>query len=189
MATYINAGSIRPGMIINHNKNIWRVMTFETVKPGKGGAYAQVKMRNLTQGNQTEVRFRTEEKVERAVLEQVEMEYLYEDTAGFCFMNLQSYEQMFFNKEILEDAMDYLVPNTKVKIEFNEGKPIGIELPRIVELTVTKTDPLMKTATITSQSKPATLETGKVVQVPAFIEEGEKVRVDTAEGKYMERAK
>jgi elongation factor P len=164
-------------------------MAMETVKPGKGGAYAQVKMRNIVQGNQQEARFRTEEKVERAVLEQVEMEYLYLDNAGYCFMNLGTYEQMFMTKDTLGGAVDYLTPNTKVKIEFHDDKPLGVELPRVVELRITKTEPLMKGATITNQNKPATLETGKVINVPPFIEEGEKVRVDTAEGRYLERAK
>ena len=189
MAVFLNAGSIRTGMIIIYNKQLCRVMAMEHVKPGKGGAYAQVKMRNIIAGNQQEVRFRTEEKVERAVMEQVEMEYLYLDSAGHCFMNMQSYEQMFLEKDILGDAMDYLTPNTKVKVDFHDGKPIGVELPRVVELRIVKTEPLMKTATITNQNKPATLETGKVINVPPFVGEGEVVRVDTEEGRYLERAK
>ncbi|MDH4182710.1 MAG: elongation factor P [Nitrospinota bacterium] len=189
MAVNINAGSIRPGMVIMYNKQLCRVMSMETVKPGKGGAYAQVKMRNIIQGNQQEVRFRTEEKVERAVLEQTDMEYLYEDASGYCFMNVETYEQMFMSKDALGDAVDYLTPNTKVRIEFHDGAPIGVELPRVVELKIVKTEPMMKTATITNQNKPATLETGKVINVPPFVGEGEVVRVDTAEGRYLERAK
>ncbi|VAX22686.1 Translation elongation factor P, partial [hydrothermal vent metagenome] len=151
--------------------------------------YAQMKLRNVLQGTQTDTRMRTEEKIERAVLEQVEMEYLYDDPAGYCFMNTENYEQVFLNTELLGDAMDYLLPNTKVKVEYFDEKPIGVELPRVVELKITETEPIMKTATITSTPKPATLETGKVVAVPQFISVGEKIRVDTAEGKYLERAK
>lgn len=189
MAVYINAGSLRVGYVIKYNNQLWRVMAVETVKPGKGGAYAQTKLRNLIQGNQTEVRLRTEEKVERASLEQVEMEYLYEDPAGHCFMNTESYEQVFLPADLLEDALGYMAPNTKVVVEYHEETPIGVELPRVVELTITETEPMMKTATVTSSPKPATLETGKVISVPQFIDVGEKVRVDTVEGKYIERAK
>ena len=126
MAVYINAGQVRVGHIIKYNNNLWRVMTLETVKPGKGGAYAQLKLRNIIQGNQTDVRMRTEEKVERASLEQVEMEYLYEDPAGHCFMNTETYEQVFLSGDFLEGTIDYLTPNTKVKVEYYESDPIGI---------------------------------------------------------------
>lgn len=189
MATYINAGQIRVGYKIIYDNQLWRVMAVEHVKPGKGGAYAQLKLRNVIQGNQTETRLRTEEKVERAALEQMEMEYLYEDQAGFCFMNTSTYEQVFLSGDLMEGIKDYLLPNTKVMVEYYNGEPIGVELPRVVELTVTETEPVMKTATITSTPKPATLETGKVINVPQFISVGEKIRVDTVEGKYMERAK
>lgn len=189
MAAYINAGGIRVGFHIVYDKQLWRVMAADYVKPGKGGAYAQLKLRNVLLGNQTEVRLRNEEKVERATLEQVEMEYLYEDPAGHCFMNTETYEQVFLSGDILEGTIQYLLPNTKVQVEYYDGKPIGVEPPRVVELTVVETDPMMKTATITSSQKPAKLETGLTVNVPQFIDVGEKVRVDTIEGKYLERAK
>lgn len=189
MAVFINAGQIKVGHSIVYDKQLWRVMAVEHVKPGKGGAYAQVKLRNVLQGNQTDTRLRTEEKIERAVLEQVEMEYLYEDPAGHCFMNTENYEQIFLSEKLLGDAMGYLLANTTIKVEYFNGNPIGVELPRVIELTITETEPVMKTATITSTPKPATLETGKVVAVPQFISVGEKIRVDTAEGKYLERAK
>jgi len=189
MAVYINAGSIRVGYLIIYDKQLWRVMGAEHVKPGKGGAYAQVKLRNIIQGNQTEVRLRTEEKVERASLEQHEMEYLYEDPAGYCFMNTETYEQVFLSGDILEGTKEYLLPNTKVQVEYYDGKPLGVEPPRVVELTIVETDPAMKTATITSSPKPAKLETGLSIMVPQFVEVGDKVRVDTAECKYIERVK
>jgi len=189
MAVYINAGQIRVNYKIIYDKQLWRVMAVEHVKPGKGGAYAQLKLRNVIQGNQTEVRMRTEEKVERAEMEQIEMEYLYEDPAGYCFMNTSTYEQVFLNAGFLEGVIDYLLPNTKVMVEYYKGEALGVEPPRVVELEVTETEPVMKTATLTSTPKPATLETGKVINVPQFINVGDRVRVDTAEGKYMERAK
>ncbi|MBI4665461.1 MAG: elongation factor P [Nitrospinae bacterium] len=189
MAAVINAGSVRVGYLIIYDKQLWRVMATEHVKPGKGGAYAQLKLRNVLQGNQTEVRLRTEEKVERAALEQHEMEYLYEDPAGFCFMNTESYEQVFFSKDDLAGVLEYLLPNTRVQVEYYDGKAIGVTPPRMVELRVVETEPSLKTATITSTPKPAKLETGLIVQVPQFVEVGEKIRVDTTEGKYMERVK
>ncbi len=189
MAVRINAGSLKVGFHITYEGKLCRVMAMETVKPGKGGAFAQLKLRYVEQGNQTDVRLRTEEKVERAVLEQKEMEYLYEDTSGHCFMDSQTYEQEFLSPDVLGSALDYLLPNTKVSAEYYDGRLIGIELPRMVELTITDTAPVMKTATITSSPKPATLETGLVVSVPQFVESGEKIRVDTAEGKYVERVK
>ena len=189
MATQVNAGSLKVGNRIIYDKQLYRVMNVDWVKPGKGGAFAQLKLRNVIQGNQTDVRLRTEEKVERAILEQIEMEYLYEDPAGYCFMNTENYEQVFLNADFLGDAIDYLLPNTKVSVEYHDDKPIGVELPRVVELTVTETDPIMKTATVTSSPKPATLETGKTISVPQFIEIGEIIRVDTQEGKYVERVK
>lgn len=189
MAAMINAGSLKVGNRIIHEKQLFRVMSIDWVKPGKGGAFAQLKLRNIIQGNQTDLRLRTEEKVERAVLEQIEMEYLYEDPAGHCFMNTESYEQVFLSAKLLENVMDYLLPNTKVKVEYHDDKPIGVEPPRLVELEVTETDPIMKTATVTSSPKPAKLETGMTIAVPQFIEVGEKIRVDTQEGKYVERVK
>ncbi len=189
MAAYINAGSVRVGNRIIYDKQLYRVMAVEHVKPGKGGAYAQMKLRNVIQGNQTDVRLRTEEKVERATLEQVKMEYLYEDPAGYCFMNSESYDQVFLSKNDLGDALDYLTSNTVAQVEYYDGKPIGVEIPRVVELEVTETEPTMKTATVTGSPKPATLETGKVINIPQFVNVGDKVRVDTAEGKYIERAK
>ncbi|MGK7345596.1 MAG: elongation factor P [Candidatus Nitrospinota bacterium M3_3B_026] len=189
MATYINAGQIRSGYKIILDGQLWRVMAVDHVKPGKGGAYAQLKLRNVIQGNQTETRLRTDEKVERAEMEQVEMEYLYEDQAGLCFMNTSTYEQVFLGGSLVEGVKEYLLSNTKVMVEYYNGEPIGVEPPRVVELAVTDTEPVMKTATITSTPKPATLETGVVINVPQFINVGDRVRVDTVEGKYMERAK
>ena len=117
------------------------------------------------------------------------MEYLYSDPSGFCFMNSETYEQIFIDDDIIADAKQYLLPNTKVKVEFHEGKPIGLELPEMVELTVQDTEPQMKGATASGSGKPATLETGLVVTVPQFVGIGEKVRVSTTSGEYLERVK
>lgn len=189
MASYLNAGSLKVGHNIIYNGKLCRVMNVDWVKPGKGGAYAQLKLRYVIEGNQTDVRLRSDEKVERASLEQIEMEYLYEDPAGQCFMDTSSYEQVFLDKDLLGNAMEYLLPNTRVSVEYFNGKPIGVELPRSVELVITETEPVMKTATITSSPKPATLETGKQIMVPQFIETGEKIRIDTVSGEYIERVK
>ena len=189
MAAYISGNGIRPGFVIVYNKELYRVMKAEHRTPGNLRAFCQAKLRSLKNGTQTEVKFRADEQIERANLEQAEMEYLYSDPAGYCFMDSQTYEQIFMDDDIIADAKQYLLPNTKVKVEFHEGKPIGLELPEIVELTVEDTEPQMKGATASGSGKPATLETGLVVTVPQFVGIGEKVRVSTTSGQYLERAK
>jgi elongation factor P len=189
MGKYVNGNGVRPGYVIIYNKDLYRVMASEHRSPGKGRAFCQVKLRNLKNGTQTEVKFRADEQVERAVLEQAGMEYLYSDPSGYCFMNSETYEQIFIDDDIISDAKKYLLPNTKVKVEFHEDKPIGIELPEFVELAVEDTEPQMKGATASGSGKPATLETGLVVTVPQFVGIGEKVRVSTTSGEYLERVK
>jgi elongation factor P len=135
-----------------------------------------------------ENRFSSEDKVEKAILEEVEMEYLYDDGEYYYFMNTENYEQMHLMKDLLGDVVNYLIPQAKVAVEFYEGKPISVELPPVVDLLVVETEPSLKGATVSNVTKPAKLETGLVVQVPAFITEGEKIRVNTAEGTYQERA-
>lgn len=189
MGKYVSGNGIRPGYVIVHNKELYRVMTSEHRSPGKGRAFCQAKLRNLKNGTQTEVKFRSDEDVERAVLEQAEMEFLYSDSSGYCFMNTETYEQVFIEEQIIGDAKLYLLPNTKVKVEFHEEKAIGLGLPEMVELTVEDTEPQMKGATASGSGKPATLETGLVVTVPQFVGIGEKVRVSTTSGEYLERVK
>ena len=189
MAKYINGNGIRPGFVIVYNKELYRVMTAEHRTPGNKRAFCQAKLRNLKNGTQTEVKFRADEDIERVTLEQAEMEYLYSDASGYCFMNSETYEQMFIDDEIIGDAKQFLRPNTKVKIEFHEDKPIGLERPETVDLTVEETEPQMKGATASGSGKPATLETGLVVTVPQFVDVGEKVRVSTSSGDYLERVK
>ncbi|MBI3328915.1 MAG: elongation factor P, partial [Nitrospinae bacterium] len=132
-------------------------------------------------------RFRSEDKIDRAVLDQVEMEYLYQDGNQYCFMNAESFEQVFLNKDVLGDTLPFLKPNGRIFVDFYEGKPVSIEVPMTVDLEVVQTEPGIKGATATRTTKPATLETGLMVQVPVFIERGDVIRIDTAEKKYLER--
>jgi elongation factor P len=185
----IPATQLRTGMAIMHEGNLCRVMKVQHITPGNWRGMVQVKLRNLKTGNSLEYRFRSEDRVERASLEQHEVEFLYKDAGGFHFMNTETYEQFALQEELLGDNVYYLIPNIKIQMEFNEGNPVGIEMPMTVDLKVIATDPGLKGATATNSGKPATLETGLVVQVPQFISEGEVIRVDTAEGKYLERAK
>ncbi|MEC7641346.1 MAG: elongation factor P [Nitrospinota bacterium] len=189
MATYINGNGIRAGFVIKYNNDLCRVLNSEHRTPGNKRAFMQVKLRRLKDGIQTEVKFRADEQVERAALEQAEMEYLYNDPSGYCFMNCESYEQIFLEDELVSTVKDFLLPNNKVQVEFHEGKPIGIALPEAVELQVVDTEPRLKGATVSGSPKPATLETGYVVNVPQFIDVGEVVRVSTTSGEYLERAK
>jgi elongation factor P len=145
-------------------------------------------MRSLRSGSMIEHRFSSEDKIERVALDEQEMEYLYDDGEDYYFMNTETFEQMQLSKDLLGDSVNYLVANMKVNVEFYEGRAISVELPASVELTVTETEPGLKGATVSNVTKPATLETGLVVQVPAFINQGERIRVSTSEGAYLERA-
>jgi len=185
----IPATQLRPGMAIIHEGNLCRVMKVQHITPGNWRGMVQVRLRNLATGNSLEHRFRSEDRIDRASLEQHEVEFLYADATGYHFMNTESYEQFHLTAEGLGDNIYYLTPNVRVKVEFNEGSPVGLDMPLTVDLKVVSTDPGLKGATATNSGKPATLETGLVVQVPQFISEGEFVRIDTAEGKYLERAK
>lgn len=181
------ATQLRRGMTIVHNGDLYKVVSFQHVTPGNWRGMVQTKLRNLKTGSLIEYRFRSEDRVERVVLEETEMEYLYNDATDYYFMNTETYEQISIPAEILGDSVFYLTPNTKIQVEFYEGKPVGIELPLVVELKVVSTEPTLKGATVDRGSKPATLETGLVVQVPPFIQEGDVIKVDTTEGKYLSR--
>ncbi|HEX6466511.1 MAG TPA: elongation factor P [Terriglobales bacterium] len=184
----IPATQMRPGMIIKHNNDLHLVFAVEHRTPGNLRAFIQAKLRNLRTGAMFEHRFRSPDPIDRVVVDEVPMEYLYQDGDDYCFMNTESYEQLHLNKDVLGSAVEYLIPNLQIEVSFYDGKPVGIELPQIVELTVVETEPGLKSATASSVTKPAKLETGLVVQVPPFINEGEKIRVDTAEGAYLSRA-
>jgi len=184
----LSATKIRPGMIIKFNNELYSVFAMTHRMPGNLRGFVQVRMRSLRNGSMNEHRFSTDDKVEKAVLEEQEMEYLYDDGEYYYFMNTANYEQIHLTREILGDAVNYLIPQLKVTVEFYEGKPMGVELPATVEMTVVETEPGIKGATVSNVGKPAKTDTGLIVQVPAFITEGEKIRVNTSEGTYQERA-
>jgi elongation factor P len=175
-------------MVIKFNNELYTVFKMEHRTPGNLRGFVQVKMRSIRSGSMTEHRFSSEDRVERAALEEHEMEYLYDDGEYYYFMNTENFEQMHLTKELLGDSVEYLVSQLKVNIEFYEGKPISVELPPTVDLKVIETEPGMKGASVSNVTKAAKLETGLVVQVPPFINEGEKIRVSTSEGTYQERA-
>jgi len=175
-------------MVIKFNNELYSVFSVNHRTPGNLRGFVQVRMRSLRSGSMTEHRFSSEDRVEKALLEEHEMQYLYDDGEYYYFMNTENFEQMHLMKDLLGDATQYLIPQLMVKVEFYEGKPMSVELPATVDLTVMETEPGMKGATVSNVTKPAKLETGLVVQVPSFITEGEKIRVNTAEGTYQERA-
>ena len=184
----ISSTQMRPGMVIKFNNELFSIFSVNHRTPGNLRGFVQAKMRNLRSGTMTEHRFSSEDRVERAMLDEQEMEYLYDDGEYYYFMNTENYEQMHLTKDILGDAVSYLIPQLHVKVEFYEGKPMSVELPPTVDMTVVETEPGIKGASVSNVTKPAKVETGLVVQVPPFIIEGEKIRVSTAEGTYQERA-
>ena len=184
----MNANDLRPGMIIKHNNDLFAIHKAEHRTPGNLRAFVQARMRNLRTGSLIDHRFRSEDTVERAVIDEVEMQYLYSDGDSYYFMNTANYEQIALHKETVGERAAYLVPDVLLKVEFFEGHPVDIQLPPTVDLKVLETEPGIKGGSATNVTKPAKMETGLVVQVPPFIGEGEKIRVDTAEGKYVERA-
>ncbi|HZP00752.1 MAG TPA: elongation factor P [Terriglobia bacterium] len=184
----MNANDLRPGMVIKHNNELYAIHKAEHRTPGNLRAFVQARMRNLRTGALIDHRFRSEDNVEKAVIEETEMQYLYSDGDSYYFMNTENFEQVHLHKSLIEDRALYLVPDVMIKVEFFEGRPVDIQLPPTVDLKVVETEPGLKSASATNVMKPAKLETGLVVQVPPFINEGEKIRVDTTEGKYLERA-
>ena len=184
----IPATQLRPGMIIKHNDSLHLVFKVEHRTPGNLRAFIQAKLRNLKTGAMFEHRFRSADALEKVVVDSISMDFLYNDGDDYYFMNPVDYEQTVLKGSTLGDAVEYLTPNLSISVSFYDGKAVGIELPTFVEMTVMETEPGIKSATASSVTKPATMETGLVVQVPPFINEGEKVRVDTAEGAYLSRA-
>ncbi|MDE3202145.1 MAG: elongation factor P [Acidobacteriota bacterium] len=184
----IPATQMRPGMIIKHNDQLHLVFKVEHRTPGNLRAFIQAKLRNLKSGSMFEHRFRSADSIEKVSVDEVTMEYLYNDGDDYYFMNPTDFEQTILKSEMLGDAVEYLTPNIQIQISYIDGQPVGIDLPTYVELTVVETEPGLKSATASSVTKPAKMETGLVVQVPPFINEGEKIRVDTSEGTYMSRA-
>jgi elongation factor P len=183
----IPATQMRPGMIIKFKDDLHLVFSVEHRTPGNLRAFIQAKLRNVRTGAMFVERFRSPDPIDRVIVDEIKMEFLYNDGDEYYFMD-DKFEQTMLKRDTLGDAVDYLLPNLSINVSFHDGKAVGIELPGVVEMTVMETEPGIKSATASSVSKPAKLETGLVVQVPAFINEGEKIRVDTAEGAYMSRA-
>jgi elongation factor P len=184
----IPATQLRPGMIIKHNDQLHLVFKVEHRTPGNLRAFIQAKLRNIKSGAMFEHRFRSADSIEKVVVDEVSMEFLYADGDDYYFMNPVDFEQTVLKKATLGDAVEYLTSNLQIKVSYFDGQPVGIDLPSAVDLEVVETEPGLKSATASSVTKPATLETGLVVQVPPFINQGEKIKVDTSEGTYLSRA-
>jgi elongation factor P len=183
------SGDLRKGLKFELDGEPYTVVQFEFVKPGKGQALYKCKLKNMLTGAQFDRTFRSGDKFKEANLEEVEMEYLYAEADRFCFMNTSTYDQHFVTEEQVGDAKNFLKENTVCNILLFEGRPIGISLPFFIDLKVAKTDPWVKGDTASGDSKPATLETGYILNVPPFIQEGELIRIDTRTGQYVERVK
>lgn len=185
----MQATEMRPGIVIRHNNELYSVHKTEHRTPGNKRGFVQARMRNLRSGSMIDHRFRSEDEVERAVIDEVEMQYLYTGGDAYHFMNTANYEQVHLPKDVIGDRALYFVPEVMIKVEFYEGRPVDIQLPPTVDLKVVETEPAIKGGSVTNVMKPAKLETGLVVQVPPFVNEGETIRVDSAQGTYLERAK
>ena len=183
----IQATQLKKGMCIKHANELYRVVEAQHKTPGNLRGMVQAKIRNLKTGAISDHRFRSVDMVERAILDESEMEFLYQDGDMYHFMNNETFEQVGLSNEVLGDAVDYLTRNIKLGIEFYEGRPVGIDLPLNVEMRVVETEPAIKGASVSNVGKPARMETGLVVQVPPFINEGDVIRIDTATGTYVER--
>ncbi len=184
----VSAGDFRNGVTFDMEGDVYQIIEFQHVKPGKGAAFVRTKIKNVVTGAVVEKTFSPTEKFPTAFIERKDMEYLYNDGELYYFMDLETYEQVPLDASTLGDNFKFVKENTTVKILSCKGSVFGVEPPFFVELTVTKTDPGFKGDTATNASKPATLETGAEIRVPLFIDEGEVIRIDTRTGEYMERA-
>ncbi|MHC4821280.1 MAG: elongation factor P [Planctomycetota bacterium] len=182
-----NATEIKKGMVLQMDGVLWKVLESTHVTPGNWRGMVQVVMKNLATGSKKNHRFRSTDTVETAFLETRNMQYLYKDPAGFCFMDTENYEQEILTDDVVGDAIQYLKENDEAKVTFHEGAALGIELPPVVSLVITETMPGTKGDTVSNVFKPATVETGLVIKVPLFIEQGERVRVDTRTGEFQGR--
>jgi elongation factor P len=183
----LKATQLRPGMIIKHENDLYVIYSVDHRTPGNKRGSMQTRMRNLRSGSMVDYRFRAEEFVEKVVVDEIEYEYLYSDGDGHHFMHTQNYEQLALQDDIVGDTKEYLIPNLPVKIEYYDEKPIGVLLPDTVDLTVVETEQTIQKATASAVMKSAKLETGLVINVPPFVGEGDKVKVDTSEGRYIQR--
>src|SRR6266853_1095048 len=183
----VKATQLRPGMVIQHDGQLFTIFSVDHRTPGNKRGSMQTRMKNLKSGTMIDYRFRAEEFVDRAILDEVEFEYLYNEGDDFHFMNTKNYEQMQMSREELGESVYYLIPSTLVKVEFFEEKAIGVDLPDTMDMRVVQTEPTLQKATASAVMKPATLETGLVVQVPPFVNEGDRIKVDTSEARYVQR--
>ena len=188
MAYSVPATRLRKGMLIKVGDDLFRILELYHLTPGNKRAHIQVRMRNIRTQSLMDEKFRAEEDVERATLDEREMQYQYNDTDHYYFMDTETFDQIQISAEALGDSRDYLIADSVIKVEFYDVEPVGIELPPTVDLVVKETVPGIKGATASAQVKPATLETGLVVQVPPFVNEGDKIRVSTETGEYQSRA-
>ena len=178
---------MKKGMLIKIGQDLFRVLELQHVTPGNLRGFVRVKFRNIRTGALADQKLRSEDSVDRATLDEREMQYLYKDGDHYYFMDTSNYEQIHISADALGDSMDYVIPEMTIKVEFYDVEPVGIELPPTVDLVVKETAPGIKGATASAQVKPATLETGLVIQVPPFVNEGDKVRVNTETGEYQSR--
>jgi len=179
---------MKKGMLIKIGQDLFRVLELQHVTPGNLRGFVRVKFRNIRNGTLSDQKLRSEDFVDRATLDEREMQYLYRDGDAFHFMDTSSYEQLHIDAEALGDNVNYLIPDALIKVEFYGTEPVGIELPQTVDLVVEDTAPGIKGATASNQIKPARLETGLVVNVPPFVNTGDKIRVNTETGEYLSRA-
>jgi elongation factor P len=187
MASTVQATRLKKGMLIKVGNDLFRVLELHHLTQGNKRAHMQCRMRNIRTLALSDNKFRAEEDVERAILDEREMQYLYSDGDHFYFMDTTSFEQIQISSEALGDSKNYLIADSVIKVEFYDEEPVGIELPPTVDLLIKETVPGIKGATASAQVKPATLETGLVVQVPSFVNEGDKIRVNTETGEYQSR--
>ena len=183
----VTAGDFRKGMTVEIDGQVWMIVDFLHVKPGKGAAFVRTKLKNVMTGNVLERTFNPSDKFPRAMIERKTMEYLYSDGGLYYFMDMETYEQLPLNESLVEDALPFIKENMQVTIQFYNGAAFSVEAPNFVELEVTETDPNFKGDTVTGGNKPAVLETGARIMVPMFVNVGDRVRVDTRTSEYMER--
>lgn len=185
----VNANQMRPGHILDHNGKLWVVLKTQIVQPGKGGAFIQLEMKDVRTGTKTVERFRTQESVERARLDEHEMQFLFAEGDNFTFMDNETFEQVTVAREVIGDAAVFLQDGMQVTVQSHEGSPLAVELPDTVVMTVVEADPVVKGQTASSSFKPAIVENGVKVMVPPHIEAGTRIVVNTSDATYLERAK
>ena len=185
----ISGNEIKPGMILEHNNDLWSVLKAQHVKPGKGGAFNQVELKSIKKGTKLNERFRSNDSVERAILDEKKFNFLYEDEKNCHFMDPNNFEQISINKSLLEEKNKLLKENMEVNIQFYEDQALSVDLPSMVELIVENTDVAIKNQTASSSYKPATLENGINISVPPFINSGDKIVLDTRTLEYVKKTK